>query len=36
MSYSRYEYDEARLLAAIERILTSETVVSTGNPNRGQ
>lgn len=36
MSYSRYEYDEARLLAAIERILTSETAVPTGNPNRGQ
>jgi hypothetical protein len=30
MSYSRYEYDETRLLAAIEKILTSEPAVHTG------
>jgi hypothetical protein len=29
MSYSRYEYDETRLLAAIERILASETAEPT-------
>jgi len=29
MSYSRYEYDETRLLAAIEKTLTSETAVPT-------